>query len=410
MLNADGILLALPCGADLVPGFLARVPARGATALVLARQAEGLAPRLREAGVARIVELPESLYGRVTSGRTREILSGLAAAPAREAYFPVSDFCGNSAPLLRVLAARVTAVSATAEPQVRQEAPDGAPSSSSSASSPPPSALPGLEDELVARLREAEPLLRRLAAGSRSGEKPTAGLLDGFPYDHETLFRYAATPAPAPGARVLEAGCGLGLGSWLLARLHPGCSITAFDTDGEAIAAARELWAGATNLEFVHAPDGALPGSGWDALVAYELLEHLPDPAAFLAAARAALRGGGLLVGSTPDYRLFAYRVNTTASAAPDLRARGIWPWHLQELDEARVAALLREGGFGEPAFGYPTWEAGLAAQRRLPGLPAVEAIELVAGLQWRAADFALRDRRIPCYSGSSFTFRAVKA
>lgn len=407
MLSEGGILLAFPCGGDLVEGFLSRVPARGATALVLEKQSASLGPRLREAGVARVVELPEPLYGRITSARTRELLAGLAEAPAREAFFPISDFCGNSAPLLRLVAARVTAVSATSEPVARLEAPGGPVGGAAARLT---QAIDGLEDRLIACLRAAEPLLRRLAAGGRSGEKPTAGLLDGFPYDFETLFRYATTPVPSPGARILEVGCGLGLGSWLLARMHPACSITALDTDGEAIAAARELWADAPNLGFVHAPGGALPGAGWDAVVAYELIEHLADPAAFLSAAREALRDGGLLAGSTPDHRLFAYRVNTAAGAAPDLRARGIWPWHLQELDEARVAGLLRAGGFGEPAFGYPTWEAGLAAHARLGRLAPADGIELVAGLRWRAGDFALRERRVPCFSGSSFTFRAVKA
>lgn len=406
MLSGDGIILAFPCGADLVPGFLARVPAEGATALVLAKQAAALAPSLREAGVERIIELPEALYGRVTDVRTRALLAGLAAAPARSALFPISDFCGNSAPLLRLVAREVSAVSATAEPPVSLRAPDTAPAE---AATRPAVGLAGTEDWLLDRLRAAEPLLRRLAAGDRSGEKPTAGLLDGFPYDFETLFRYAATPGLAPGFRVLEIGCGLGLGTVLLARRHPDCAFTALDTDGAAIVAARELWADVPNLRFVHAPDGTLPGDRWDAVLAYEVIEHVADPAALLAAAAAALRAGGALVGSTPDSRLFAYRVNTGASAAPGLRARGIWPWHLQELDEARVSALLRAAGFGGTTFGYPTWESGLAAQARLGGLAPAAAIDLVAGLQWRTADFGLRPRRVPCFSGTSFTFRAVK-
>lgn len=406
MSGGAGTLLAFPCGADLVPGFLARVEPRGAEALLLAKQEAALAPLLRDRGVRAVHVLPEALYGRITAPGTRQVLGSLAGRGLRTAFFPISDFCGNSVPLLRLAAAEVVAVSATSEPPVRETATAAVDVPDAGGLSP---AAAGLQAAIIARLREAEGPLRAMARSGRSGEKPTTGLLDGFPYDFETLFRYAATPAAALGGSVLELGCGLGFGAWLLARLHPGTGFTAMDVDADAIEAARFLWRGTENLRFVHAPAGRLDGLGgpFDTVLAYELVEHLAEPAGFLGQCRSLLRPGGRLVGSTPVSALFAYRVNRTGRADPALRASGVWPWHLQEFDEASLVALLAACGFAEPQLRFPTWERGLAAFERLGARGFAADVEDVAALGWDMGDFGLRERRVPCFSGCSFIFRA---
>lgn len=403
----NGTVLAFPCGPDLVPGFLARVEARGATALLLAKQEATLGPRLREHGISDVCVLPEAMYGRISSDATRQRLADLHARGAGEAFFPVSDFCGNSVPLLRLVAAEVTAVNATSLPPVRETAVAATPPIAATA----PAGLAALQAEIIARLADAEAVLRAMARGGRSGEKPTTGLLDGFPYDFETLFRYAATPAEAVQGRVLEVGCGLGFGAWLLARLHPGSEFVVTDIDAAAIAAARELWQGPPNLRFEAGPAGGTghAAGSFDAILAYELVEHLAAPSTFLGQCRSLLRPGGHLVGSTPVSSLFAYRVNTTGRADPALRAEGIWPWHLQEFDEASLGALLEACGFTGVQTAWPTWETGLAAFGRLGRRGFAADADDVAPLAWGAADFGLRAQRVPCFSGSSFIFRARK-
>lgn len=408
MSAATDTVLAFPCGPDLVPGFLARVEARGAVALLLAKQEATLAPLLREHGITETCVLPEKMYGRITDDATRRLLADLQARGARQALFPVSDFCGNTAPLLRLVAPAVTVVNATSLLPVRETAVAAAPPTPGGGAPP---ALTALQAEIIERLTGAEAVLRDMARGGRSGEKPTTGLLDGFPYDFETLFRYAATPAEAVRGRVLEVGCGLGFGAWLLARLHPDSEFVVTDIDEAAIAAAREIWRGPANLRFEAGPAGGpghAPGS-FDAILAYELVEHLEAPSTFFGQCRSLLRPGGNLVGSTPVSSLFAYRVNRTGRADPALRGEGIWPWHVQEFDEASLCALLGACGFAGAKVAWPTWESGLEGFGRLGRDGFAHDAETVAGLAWDAADFGLRERRVPCFSGSSFIFRARK-
>jgi len=398
-------LLAFPCAADLVPGFLERVDCRGAAALLLAKQAPSLLPRLRDAGVTDCYVLPESMYGRITQEETCAVLSRLASVGARQAFFPISDFCGNSVPLLGLVSGQVTAVNATSVTAVRETA--VLPGSGAACDRRLPDGLDGLQEEIVGRLRVAESTLRDMADGGRSGEKPTTGLLDGFPYDSETLYRYAVTPAEKLGARVLEIGCGLGFGAYLLSRLHPERTFVVSDIDEAAIAAARVIWQGPDNLSFVHCPGGRLPHpeGAFDAVLAYELIEHVDVPSTLLRECCSLLRPGGHLIGSTPVSSLFAYRVNTTGRADPGLRSEGIWPWHLQEFDEDSLAGLLRGNGFIGVEVSYPTYETGLDMFGRMAGRDFATNLGDLKNLTWNASDFGLRPRRVPCFSGSSFVF-----
>jgi 2-polyprenyl-3-methyl-5-hydroxy-6-metoxy-1,4-benzoquinol methylase len=398
-------ILAFPCAPDLVAGFLARVDGRGASALLLAKQAPALLPVLRTHGLTDFHVLPETMYGRVTQEETCLALARLKDLGARRAYFPISDFCGNSVPLLGLLSEQVTAVNATSMADVRETA--EVPVADAVCDRRLPANLDGLQAEIVGRLRAAEPTLRNMAGGGRGGEKPTTGLLDGFPYDSETLYRYAVTPADKLGARVLEIGCGLGFGAYLLSRLHPERTFVVSDIDEAAIATAREIWQGQDNLDFVHCPGGRLPQSegAFDSVLAYELIEHVDAPAALLRECCAMLRPGGHLIGSTPVSSLFAYRVNTTGRADAGLRSEGIWPWHLQEFDEDSLAGLLRGNGFTGVEVAYPTYEAGLDLFGRMKGRDFAANLGDLKSLAWNASDFGLRGQRVPCFSGSSFVF-----
>jgi 2-polyprenyl-6-hydroxyphenyl methylase/3-demethylubiquinone-9 3-methyltransferase len=102
------------------------------------------------------------------------------------------------------------------------------------------------------------------------------------------------------GLDVLDLGCGGGLVSAPLARM--GANVTAIDASPNAIGAARAHAAQAgLAIAFQNTTAEALVDAGahFDVVTALEIIEHVADVKAFLAAASALLKPGGLLVIST---------------------------------------------------------------------------------------------------------------
>ncbi len=104
------------------------------------------------------------------------------------------------------------------------------------------------------------------------------------------------------GARVLDVGCGGGLLSEALAR--EGAEVTAIDLSPELVDVARLHLLESDGLKVdyrlqaVEALADDIPGH-FDAVTCMEMLEHVPDPLAVLAACRRLLRPGGSLFLST---------------------------------------------------------------------------------------------------------------
>ncbi|MBL8544022.1 MAG: bifunctional 2-polyprenyl-6-hydroxyphenol methylase/3-demethylubiquinol 3-O-methyltransferase UbiG [Hyphomonadaceae bacterium] len=114
--------------------------------------------------------------------------------------------------------------------------------------------------------------------------------------------RQFATPArkPLEGLKVLDLGCGGGLVSAPLSRM--GGAVTAVDASPEAIGAAR-VYAEQSGLTIDYkcmtAEALVQEGAQFDLVTALEIIEHVADVKAFLHAASALVRPGGLLVLST---------------------------------------------------------------------------------------------------------------
>ncbi|GBD27853.1 putative S-adenosylmethionine-dependent methyltransferase [bacterium HR30] len=114
------------------------------------------------------------------------------------------------------------------------------------------------------------------------------------------VFAYQYARELARGKRVLDAGCGDGYGTALLA--EAAAYVVGVDREERAIATARERYQRA-NLSYHVCRLEELEGLGerFDLICHFQVIEHLPDPLPFLRAAARVLTPKGQLLITTPN-------------------------------------------------------------------------------------------------------------
>jgi SAM-dependent methyltransferase len=109
-----------------------------------------------------------------------------------------------------------------------------------------------------------------------------------------------------PGAMVLEAGCGVGAQTVILARNSPGAAFTSIDLSEGSLRAARRRVAGQgiANVAFRRCDLFRLPfrEDSFDHVFLCFVLEHLPDPAEALVRLREVLKPGGTITAIEGDH------------------------------------------------------------------------------------------------------------
>jgi SAM-dependent methyltransferase len=127
------------------------------------------------------------------------------------------------------------------------------------------------------------------------------------------------TSYPA-GARVLEAGCGVGAQTVPLARRSPDAEIVAVDISAASLAeaAARTRAAGLRNVRFVHADILDLPfdPASFDHLFVCFVLEHLRHPLDALRRMKPLLRPGGTITAIEGDHGTACFHPDSDAAHA----------------------------------------------------------------------------------------------
>ncbi len=143
-------------------------------------------------------------------------------------------------------------------------------------------------------------------AGEREGhpERLDRGEHAGTLIEAEHLGRYRWAAAAAPGARVLDAGCGTAYGTAILAAAGAS-EVVGVDRDRDVLDAVREGMPEAVRLEAADVLDLPFEADSFDLVVCFEVLEHLDEPEAGLDELARVLAGGGLLAVSSPNRRVF---------------------------------------------------------------------------------------------------------
>jgi 2-polyprenyl-6-hydroxyphenyl methylase / 3-demethylubiquinone-9 3-methyltransferase len=114
---------------------------------------------------------------------------------------------------------------------------------------------------------------------------------------------------PLEGATVLDVGCGGGLASEALARR--GAQVTAIDASPDMLKTAQLHAAeSGVDIDYQHTHAESLAtthAEQFDLVTCFEMIEHVPDPQATLAALAALVRPGGHLIVSTINRTPKAY-------------------------------------------------------------------------------------------------------
>lgn len=109
-----------------------------------------------------------------------------------------------------------------------------------------------------------------------------------------------------PGAKVLEAGCGIGAQTVILAKNNPEAEITSIDISPESLEKARENVArnGFKNVRFLQANIFSLlfEAESFDHIFVCFVLEHLQNPEEALKSLKKVLKPGGMLTVIEGDH------------------------------------------------------------------------------------------------------------
>jgi 2-polyprenyl-6-hydroxyphenyl methylase / 3-demethylubiquinone-9 3-methyltransferase len=147
---------------------------------------------------------------------------------------------------------------------------------------------------------------------------------------------------PLAGKRVADVGCGAGLLAEPLARL--GAEVTGIDAAPENIAVAREHALG-QGLAIDYRVGGAeAPDGRYDLVTSLEVVEHVADPAAFVAALAAAVGEGGLLILSTPNRTLWSRLIMIGVGEGTGRIPKGTHDWD-RFIAPEELGALIRGVG-----------------------------------------------------------------
>lgn len=186
---------------------------------------------------------------------------------------------------------------------------------------------------------------------------------------HANLGRYRWACQFTRGRRVIDAACGTGYGSELLAR-NGAAAVAAFDLSSQAVAQAVIRCRDLQQVAVATCDVTCLPvNSGeHDVYVCFETIEHVIDDTALLAEAERVLRPGGTFVCSTPN--------RCVSNPGKDLADQPLNVHHLREYSWKEFEVLLRSyfrhiRWYGQVC--YDVHYIGLLARlgRRLPTMAA---------------------------------------
>jgi len=158
-----------------------------------------------------------------------------------------------------------------------------------------------------------------------TGERQVALNREEIAPDHRKRYEWAASwllRVIGPGKRVLDAACGIGYGSQMLA--EAGFKVTGMDCVADVIKVAEQAYPH-ENLTYKVGNIEAEALGEYDAVVSFETLEHIPEAPVAIERFRLA---APILLGSVPNENVLKFD-------------RLKWPFHLRHYTPDELTQLL---------------------------------------------------------------------
>ena len=238
----------------------------------------------------------------------------------------------------------------------------------------------------------------------------------------ELLHQDVVYPA---GRRVLEAGCGVGAQTVILAKNSPAAHFTSVDVSAVSLEAAKAAArrAGLANVTFQVADIFQLPfpEASFDHVFVCFVLEHLSEPGKALRQLKTVLKPGGTLTVIEGDHGSTLFHPQSTAAwrtiqCLIDLQAAAGG----DALIGRRLFPLLREAGLREvivsPRFVYvddsrPAWVEGFTRNTYIAMVEGVRDRALEAGMIDRAAwEKGIADLKASASPAGTFCYTFFRA
>jgi 2-polyprenyl-3-methyl-5-hydroxy-6-metoxy-1,4-benzoquinol methylase len=193
--------------------------------------------------------------------------------------------------------------------------------------------------KITTRVNDKGVLSAEASKPKYSGERQVGTTLDAIRKDHLNRYIFAAKHITAPGALVIDAACGVGYGSFVLAQNENVAKVYALDISQEALAHAKEHF-NHPNIEHALAnletQTLRLPLA--DYFISFETIEHLRDADSLFATISAQLKPGATFIGSTPNEAIM-----------PFLKQN--FMYHTRHFRVEDLEFLLQKHGFRETEF-----------------------------------------------------------
>lgn len=164
------------------------------------------------------------------------------------------------------------------------------------------------------------------------GERQAGRTLAEIRGDHRARYRFAAGWVK-PGHVVIDAACGIGYGSRMIADMTPAAAVRGYDISANAILWGKQHFEQAPRCTLHEANCYSLPedDASIDVALSFETLEHLDAPTLLTELFRV-VKPGGYLIASTPNENLLPWNPGYTH--------------HLRHYRPDEFVQLLRDAGF----------------------------------------------------------------